>query len=383
VLWIGLIPGTSADGVDAALVRIGDAAAHIELIALRTEPIDDGLRSRIHECVQGSVRLHDLVRLHRELGERFAEAARRVAADAGIRVSEVQGIGSHGQTVAHFPDAKVGGSLQLGSPAVIHERTGIPVVADFRSGDIAAGGQGAPLTPFFHHAYFARNDETRAVLNIGGFTNVTFLPSRDLEDVVAFDPGPGNALLDRATRWGTQGQEHFDRGGARALRGSVLGDLLDELLGDPYFALPPPKSTGHERFGAAFFERAREGVSSRGGGVDDLLATLAALTVESVVRSAKTFFPKPVERWILCGGGAHNPALVEPFRARVAPVAVDLSEDHGVPGDALEAVTFGVLGWASSRGMASNVLRATGARRPVVLGSAIPPNAFPHLAAQR
>jgi anhydro-N-acetylmuramic acid kinase len=351
--------GTSADGVDAALVRIGEEARDLELVAFRTEPIDEAFRARIHGLIEGKPPLRDVVALNREIGERFADAALHVMGEAGVCREEVTGIGSHGQTVGHFPEAEVGGTLQLGSPAVIHEWTEIPVVADFRSADVAAGGQGAPLTPFFHHAYFARSDERRAILNIGGFTNVTYLPGRRLEEVLGFDPGPGNSLLDRAARWVSEGVERFDRDGTRALRGQGLSEVIEELLEDPYFAAPPPKSTGHERFGSAFFERARERVESVGGTSDDLLATLAQLTVESVARSAAQFFP-----------------LLESFRRRVAPIPVERSDEQGLPGGALEAVAFAVLGWASSRGVPSNVPRATGARRSVVLGSATPPNAF-------
>jgi anhydro-N-acetylmuramic acid kinase len=368
--------GTSADGVDAALVRIGEEARDLELVAFRTEPIDEAFRARIHGLIEGKPPLRDVVALNREIGERFADAALHVMGEAGVRREEVTGIGSHGQTVGHFPETEVGGTLQLGSPAVIHEWTEIPVVADFRSADVAAGGQGAPLTPFFHHAYFARSDERRAILNIGGFTNVTYLPGRRLEEVLGFDPGPGNSLLDRAARWVSEGVERFDRDGTRALRGQGLSEVIEELLEDPYFAAPPPKSTGHERFGSAFFERARERVESAGGTSDDLLATLAQLTVESVARSAEQFFPGSVERWIVYGGGADNPALLESFRRRVAPIPVERSDEQGLPGGALEAVAFAVLGWASSRGVPSNVPRATGARRSVVLGSATPPNAF-------
>jgi anhydro-N-acetylmuramic acid kinase len=374
-LWIGLMSGTSADGVDAALVRVGETASSVELISFRTEPLDGVLRERVHGLLD-SPSLREWMRLHRELGERFADASLNLLREAGVDAREVAGIGSHGQTVGHFPEAEVAGSLQLGSPAVIHERTGIPVVADFRSADLAAGGQGAPLTPFFHHAYFSREGEARAVLNIGGFTNVTYLPGTDAEKIVAFDPGPGNALLDRASRWASEDHEGFDRGGKRASRGRVFPALLEVLLEDPYFAKPPPKSTGHEHFGRAFFERTREAVIEAGGGADDLLATLAALSVESVGRAAAQFFPTPADRWIVYGGGVHNPVLMEGLRARVAPAPVEIADGHGLPGDAVEAVSFALLGWTSSLGLPGNVPRATGARRRVVLGSSTPPAAF-------
>jgi len=275
LLWIGLMSGTSADGIDAALVDLGESPRELALVHFCSSPFSDSLRERIHGALAGPVALRELLALDRELGERFAEAALALLRAAGIAPSAVAGIGSHGQTLAHYPDSEVAGSLQLGSAAEIHARTGIRVISDFRRADLAAGGQGAPLTPFLHHARFATDGERRAVLNIGGFTNVTYLPDSSADRLIAFDPGPGNALLDRAARWASAGREQFDEGGARARRGRVDEALLEELLSDPYFSLPPPKSTGHEHFGEAFFERARRGIEAAGGGADDLLATLA------------------------------------------------------------------------------------------------------------
>jgi anhydro-N-acetylmuramic acid kinase len=374
-LWIGLISGTSADGIDAALVRIGDEPRDLELLSFRTEPFEEELRARIHGMTGRAVELRGIARMHREIGERSAQAALAVAREAGIEGREVTGIGSHGQTVGHFPESDVRGTVQLGCPSVIHARTGIPVVSDFRSADLTAGGEGAPLTPFFHHACLAREGERRAVLNIGGFTNVTFLDGVDPEKVVAFDPGPGNALIDRATRWASEGSERFDTEGRRARRGRVHEEILEELLRDPYFALAPPKSTGHEHFGEAFFEGARKSVLEAGGTADDVVATLTALTVRSVV-ACRSFSGGSIERWLVYGGGAHNRALLEGLRREVSPAPVESTDEHGVPGDALEAITFAVLGWASARGRAGNLPRATGARRAVVLGSATPPSAF-------
>lgn len=368
--------GTSADGVDAALVRVGVDAHDLDLLAFGTQPIEDELRARIHGLLGGPVDLRDLLRLDREIGERFSAAALAVLARAGVSPSGVAGIGSHGQTVAHHPGDPVRGTLQLGSAAVIHERTGIPVISDFRSGDIAAGGEGAPLTPFLHHAYFARGGERRAILNIGGFTNVTFLDGEDPGGCIAFDPGPGNALLDGAVRVLSEGRERFDRDGGRSRRGRVIGEALGALLDDPYFARLPPKSTGHEGFGEKFLAAARERVASAGGGPDDLLATLAALTIESVALAAERFFPAPAERWIVYGGGARNPVLVEGLRGRLAPAPVETTDAHGLPSDAVEAVAFAALGHASACGVPSNVPRATGAARAVSLGSATPPAAF-------
>jgi len=368
--------GTSADGVDAALVRIPADPSRLELVARAALPFEDALRARIHGLVGRPVLLRDLVRLDVELGERFGAAALAVLREAGVAASEVEGIGSHGQTVGHFPEPEVRGTLQIGSAAVIHARTGIPVVYDFRSADLAVGGQGAPLTPFVHHLLFRRAGENRAVLNVGGFTNVTWLPGRATEGIVAFDPGPGNALLDRAARLASGDRERFDRDGVRARRGRVLEPVLRALLADPYFDKPPPKSTGHEHFGEACFERARSLAREAGGAPDDLVTTLTALTVESVARAAERFLPARPDRWLVCGGGACNPALLEGLRLRVAPAAVETTADHGIPVDALEAIAFAVLGCAARRGQPNHLPAATGAPRAVVLGAVVPPNAF-------
>ena len=371
MLWIGLMSGTSADAIDAALVDIGPTLREIRLLAFKSVELAEGMRKRIHALPQDPVLVRDLVQLDVELGERFADAALTLLSEADVAATDVEGIGSHGQTVGHFPEPEVRGSLQLGAPSVIHARTGIPVVADFRSADLAAGGQGAPLTAFFHHAYFAREDERRAVLNIGGFTNVTYLPGLALHQVIAFDPGPGNALLDRAARWASGGAARFDRDGERAQRGAPDDKVVGELLADPYFAAPPPKSTGHEHFGPDFFERARAGVEKRGGSPDDLLATLLRVTVESVAQAGR-FFPEPPQRWLVYGGGVSNPVLLEALRARLDPTPVELTDAHGIPIDALEAISFAVLGWCASRGEVCNVPAATGAERAAVLGVRTP-----------
>jgi anhydro-N-acetylmuramic acid kinase len=374
VLWIGLLSGTSADAVDAALVRIGDSIRDLTLVAFCSIPLPGSLRKHIHEIPQAPVPIRNLAQLDVAIAERLAEAALEVAREAGVRPEDIEGIGSHGQTVGHFPEPEVRASLQLGAPAVIYERTRIPVIADFRSADLAAGGQGAPLTPFFHHACLAEASECRAILNIGGFTNLSYLPDLDPGHVIAFDAGPGNALIDRAARWASGGSERFDRNGSRARLGRADPTTVQELLGDAYFSRRPPKSTGHEYFDQKFFERARERVLSQGGGPNDVVATLTELTVESIRDQAGRFFPTQPSRWIVYGGGVWNTALLDGLRARVAPASLELSDDHGIPADAFEAVTFAVLGWCAARGTPSNLPSATGARRAVVLGTATPPS---------
>ncbi len=373
MLWIGLMSGTSADAVDVALVRIGDSVRDLEILALRSEAYFRSLQDHIHSLSERSLYVREIARLNIEIGERFAAAALGVLADAGVRPEQVEGIGSHGQTVGHFPEPEVRASVQLGSAAVIAERTRISVVSDFRAADLAAGGQGAPLTPFFHHAFFAREGECRAILNIGGFTNVTVLPGADPDAVMGFDPGPGNALLDRAARWLSNGAAAFDRDGVWTGAGQPHDALVDELMRDAYFEKPPPKSTGHEHFGPAFFEQARAGVEERGGTPDDLLATLLRVTVESVAHLAERFFPQLPQRWIVYGGGVSNRALLEALRSRLSPAPVELTDVHGIPVDAHEAISFAVLGWCASRGESCNLPAATGAGQRVVLGVKTPP----------
>jgi anhydro-N-acetylmuramic acid kinase len=375
VLWIGLLSGTSADAVDAALVRIGDRPGDLELIAALEVPLPDALRARVHRAAEGLLSPRELLRLDTELGERFSDAARAVAAAGEVDLAKIEGIGSHGQTVGHFPEPGVRGSLQLGSPSVIHAATGLPIVHDFRAADLAVGGQGAPLTPFLHLHCFAAEDERRAVLNLGGFTNVTYLPGPHADRVIAFDPGPGNALLDRAARWASRGMQRFDENGGRAARGRALKPVLDELLGDPYFAMAPPKSTGHEHFGKRFFARARSAIDAAGGEVEDLFATLQELTVQSIVQAAERFFPEPVDRWLIYGGGVRNSGLRQRLEQVLAPAPVDSTDAHGIPHGALEAITFALLGWCSMRGLPGNLPSATGASRPIVLGSLTPPHA--------
>lgn len=374
MLWIGLMSGTSADAVDAALVRIGDQPSDLELVEFIEEPLPAELATQVREFSARKVLLRELLELNRSLAERFAGAATRLLEQAGVDPAEVEGIGSHGQTVAHHPEPPARGSLQLADPAVISQQTGIPVVSDFRSADLAAGGQGAPLTPFFHCVAFAASAPC-AVLNIGGFTNVSYMGEGPESTIIGFDPGPGNALLDRAAQFASEGGARYDSDGSIAASGQVQESALESLLQDDYFSRPPPKSTGHEHFGAAFLAHARELVEAAGGGAADLQATLAELTVQSVVRSAR-FAPVPPEVWIVYGGGVRNLDLMRRLARAVEPRPCRTSDELGVPTDALEAMTFALLGWCAAHGQPSNLPEVTGATQALVLGSVTPPNAF-------
>jgi len=269
----------------------------------------------------------------------------------------------------------VRGTLQIGEPSVIAERTGITTVADFRPRDIAAGGQGAPLTPYFHHWLLHHPSETRAVLNIGGISNLTIFPSgKGPEAVVAFNVGPGNMVLDGLVERMTGGAQVMDQGGSRALRGRAHVLLLEELLDDPYFTLAPPKTTGRERFGGAYIDALLARARSLGLSDEDLLATATALTVRSVAVSVRRALSPPaiLAELVVGGGGARNAALMRGLADALPGTRVVTFEAHGLPSDAVEAVTFAALARQAVLGYPNSIPSATGARHAVVMGKIIP-----------
>jgi len=381
MLVIGLMSGTSADAVDAALVDWpADASIRpFDLLAYREFPLEPAEKSRVHALAAGEVpasdALRELVALDRLLGERFAEAARGVAETAGVPLAEVAAIASHGQTIAHHPE--VGGTLQIGSLAVIAERTGCRVVGDFRPGDMAAGGQGAPLAPFFHHAVFASKEEDRLILNLGGIANITWLPAGgNADSVLAFDVGPANSLVDGVVEILSGGRDAMDVDGARARRGTLNVPFLEFLLEDEYLSKPPPKSTGRDRYGRA---RAAEIVARwRGaepsGSEDDLLATLSCLSAEAVAQACRSWVPgwrASDERILVGGGGAFNPAMMDALQAAFAGMTLDSFDACGVPADGAEAMAFALMGRNALLGLPNHLPGCTGASRPVVLGSVV------------
>lgn len=379
MLTIGLMSGTSADGVDAALVEWPDdgAATPFALRAFLEEEFAPELQQRIHHLAAGRVpgadALAEVAELDVLLGERFAAAALAVSTEARVPMEDVRVIGSHGQTIAHHPERRA--TLQIGDPSVIAERTGCTVVADFRPRDMASGGQGAPLAPFFHLAAIGDAAENRVALNLGGIANLTWLPAEAApEDVIAFDVGPANALLDGVVRIVTDGEETFDRHGQRALRGRVDPDLLARLMRDEFLALPPPKSTGRERYGTVEAEALAEEWTRARKDVDHLLATLVAFTAEAVAQACRELLPtgSSVERLLVGGGGAKNPAMLAALVRAMPRTQVQTFDKVGVPADAAEAMAFSLMARNAVLGIPNHLPHTTGASRATVLGEFVP-----------
>jgi anhydro-N-acetylmuramic acid kinase len=374
---IGLMSGTSADAVDAALVEWpeGSGPTPFRLVAFHSDPFPGDLQARIHRLAAARVpageALRELAALDVALGERFAASARRVCGAAGLDLVDVAAVASHGQTVAHHPELRA--TLQIGDPSVIAERTGLTTVADFRPRDLAAGGEGAPLAPFFHFVAFAHESERRLALNLGGIANLTWLPrAARAEDVVAFDVGPANALVDGVVRLATEGRETMDRDGVRARRGRVDRQLLERLLDDEFLRRPPPKSTGRERYGSAEAEALLDEARGSGRHVDDLLATLVAFTAEAVRRACADFLEGSVDRVLVGGGGADNPATMEALAAALPGAVVEPFDRAGVPARAAEAMAFALMGRNALLGLPNHLPRCTGAARSAVLGEIVP-----------
>jgi len=370
---VGLMSGTSMDGVDAALVEIEytEERVKVHLVAAHTADYPAEILVSLRDL--SALTVDDVARLNFEIGEVFAKAALDVIGRGAMSATQIDVVGSHGQTVSHQPRSLggVGATLQLGEPAVIAERTGVVTVADFRVSDVVAGGDGAPLVPYVDWLLFAEEGRTVAAQNIGGIANVTVVTER-IEDVIAFDTGPGNMLIDLAVALETGGAARFDRDGTLAEKGDVATPLLDQLMADPYLLKSPPKSTGAAEFGAEFVAGLRDQFASLS--TEDFVATLTEFTARSIADAYKRFvYPRSsVDEVVLSGGGARNPLLRRRIEQQLAPVPVTTSDAYGIDPDAKEAIAFAVLAVETMLLRPANVPQATGARHPVILGKIVP-----------
>jgi len=366
--------GTSADGIDTALVRLkGDPLApDWEVTAHRTEPFSPEIRKEILEAAADSLSVSGIAHLHVQLGAAYSDALKTLLEQASISADQIDAIGLHGQTVFHDPGGGV--SFQLGSAAVVAHNLGCDVVYDFRSRDLAAGGEGAPLVPYADTVLLRDPDRDRIAQNIGGIANLTWLPAgRGLGGVTGFDTGPGNMVMDGLVQRGTGSERQFDTDGELAAGGEVISDLLDSWMEHPFLSREPPRSTGREEFGAPFADE----VWNRWGGdypLADLVATALQFTVESIGFSYERFLPDRNRDLdvIVSGGGARNPVLVERLAARISPARLIASDDLGLPVDSKEAVAFALLADAFLMGVPAGIPAVTGAEEPVVLGSLVP-----------
>lgn len=363
-LYLGLISGTSADAVDAALVDF--ESGRPDLVRANASPYPAGLRARLLELAlgDGSTDLDRLGALDEEVAEQFAEFANRLIIESGVDRERIAAIGSHGQTIWHRPYADLPYTLQLGDPSRIAERTGCRVVADFRRRDLAAGGQGAPLMSAFHAAVLGTDDLPRSVLNLGGIANLTVLPANPEHAVRGFDTGPASCLLDAWMQ--RHHDEPIDHDGRFAATGKSNPDLLTRLLADPYFALPAPKSTGREVFNLAWLTQQGDGdVASMAPA--DVQATLVDLTAHSIAQALQREAPE-TRQVVACGGGVHNPVLMAALRRCLAPVDLVDSSQFGIDPDFVEATGFAWLARQTLAGQPGNLPSVTGARGLRILG---------------
>ncbi|MGN6485636.1 MAG: anhydro-N-acetylmuramic acid kinase [Thermomicrobiales bacterium] len=390
-LCVGLMAGTSLDGIDAALVRIDGHArdAQLDLLAFATTPYPEAVRAELLALYDDQTdALARLSSLNVAIGELFADATLAICAEGGVDPAALEVIGSHGQTVWHQPlpdpanPLSRTSTIQIGEAAVIAARTGAPVMADFRVGDIAVGGQGAPLAPYFDWAIFSDPARNRAVQNIGGIGNITWLPAGgDGSDVIAFDTGPGNMLIDGVVSRLTHGMLTYDRDGVLAGTGTPIPGMLGHLLEDAYLRQPPPKTTGREYYGAAMVSRLLADVDLSpgallGNDVDaatrqracDLVATVTAFTAASIADACRRWLPAIPDDLLVNGGGCRNPVLMRMLAEALSGTTVRATDAVGIDGDAKEAMLFALLAHDAVAGLPTNIPRATGATRAVPLG---------------
>lgn len=380
MLALGLMSGTSADGIDVALVRISGtpASPRAQFVNFADFPYPTAVREAVLRLANGgATSTLEISQLNFRLGELFADAALRACRKFRVPPQRISLIGSHGQTIYHqgapssFLGAPVSSTFQIGEPAVIAERTGITTIADFRPAEIAAGGQGAPLVPFVDYLLYRHPKRGRVALNIGGIANVTVIPAGARPgEVFAFDTGPGNMVIDALAAYFTRGRLRFDRDARIALRGKLLPQLLKELLRHPYFRQAPPKTAGREEFGSAYAERLIRWGKKHRAPFADLIHTATAFTAASIADAfhRHVFGHARLSDLIISGGGARNPLIVAYLAALLPGLKIIPADALGVPSDAKEAFAFAILAYETWHQSANNLPSATGARHPAILG---------------
>jgi anhydro-N-acetylmuramic acid kinase len=371
-----LMSGTSADGIDVAIIDFGSA---LKVQAFDTYPYPASVGKAISKIFSGEKQsAKEICHLNFVIGQVFADAVIKLCSRSGIDISSIDLIGSHGQTVYHNPAGRRFGkkllrsTLQIGEPSVIAERTGKTVVADFRPADVAAGGQGAPLVPYADYILFSDKKKNRVIQNIGGIANLTWLKAAGrLEDILAFDTGPGNMIIDHIAYLISKGKYRYDINGRIAAKGAANKPLLKKLMQHKFLKKCPPKSTGREEFGPAFSNNIFYNALKAGIKPEDILATVTAFTAQSIISAHKRFLPCLPDEVILCGGGARNKTLVQMLRDGITPAKILITDCLGINADAKEAISFAILAAQTIRGIPNNVPSATGAKKPVVLGKIV------------
>jgi len=375
MLVAGLISGTSVDGIDVALVEItGEGFEQsVRLVAADSIPYPASVKQGVLAISNSDTHTARISRMNFLLGELFGEAVVETCRRASIDLADVELVGSHGQTIFHEADAvKVGGrevasTMQIGEAAVIAARTGAPVVADFRTADMALGGQGAPLVPYVDYLLYRHEKLGRVSLNIGGISNVTSIPpGAKPEQVTAFDTGPGNMIIDSLVSQISRGLQTFDEDGRMAAKGEVSQELLKELMDDPYLYRKPPKSCGREQYGPELITR----LLADGLAPEDVVATATAYTAQSIAEALERFVAPtmPVDELIVSGGGWKNPQIIGRLSAQLPDTKVRPSNDLGIDSDSKEALAFAVMAYETWHGRPSNLPSATGASGPAILG---------------
>ena len=379
-----MMSGTSADGVEVALVRIDGAppALKMKLEHHMQVPLRPPIRAAILNLANGeSTSTREISHLNFAVGEEFARAALTALKRWRLPLSSVDLIGSHGQTIFHQGEpikflhaSRIASTLQIGEPSIIAERTGITTIADFRPADMAAGGQGAPLVPFVDYLLYLDRSRGRAALNIGGIANVSVIPAHAKpRDVFAFDTGPGNMIVDGLVQQMSEGSEHYDHNARLAFAGRLIPELLDRLLTEPYLHKRPPKTTGREQFGKGYTAKLISWARERRIPPEDLIRTATVFTALTIARALREFvFPRaPIKDLIVAGGGTQNPLIMAQLAAALPEVEIVPSRQFGVPEAAKEAFAFAVLAYEAYHGRINNLPAATGARHGAVMGKLV------------